>query len=620
MTQSRIAHHPTLRQLLNSETMAEARIAYGEDFLDRAVVQVVGTLKPVPRAGSLIVAHIENLSHEDVAALKNMAGLIVIRDAADDSGYTSGEPSANKIAYDSPVPPVQSAELSVKAGLGKGRASRSKAPLDASSSPLADEKSSLAAFSPGVPNDVALAVDIWLGRLVESCAAVELPLIVVPGFGEVGQIADDIRMAFLKELKLANARLHASLMAICLDEGLESLVEEVSIALGRPVAVEGADFKVLASCNMGATPQSQQHSVSIEAAETLRRKRLQSSKHSVEYTMTAIRAGRRLMLPVVIGDVVCGFISAMYRQNDDIDAISEYLQAAALAVMVEFSQRRKDGSVFTVTQKSLLKDLLSGRSLSASDQERLERHFGFDLADGLLVFAVEIIRRSISTVATASGAAVPVVVPALLNWPDDTFITTEVEGTRIFVVPHYVKDNRPLSAEAESLLHKIQQFLGTDAETARVQIGASRLAETILDLPEAYREARQALVIASMVHGEQGFIQAYGDLGVRRLLYLMIDHPELIRFYEDNLAPLQAYDEEWESELVPSLKIYLQEGVNLNSAARALFIHRHTLRYRLEQIADILKVDIDSQEVLLNLQIAFLIQEMKGLRRENTES
>jgi len=104
---------------------------------------------------------------------------------------------------------------------------------------------------------------------------------------------------------------------------------------------------------------------------------------------------------------------------------------------------------------------------------------------------------------------------------------------------------------------------------------------------------------------------------VKRLLYLMIDHPELERFYEENLAPLESYDVEWESELVPSLRVYLEAGANLNSAARALFIHRHTLRYRLEQIAEILKVDIDSQETLLNLQIAFLIKDIKLVRAAN---
>jgi len=96
------------------------------------------------------------------------------------------------------------------------------------------------------------------------------------------------------------------------------------------------------------------------------------------------------------------------------------------------------------------------------------------------------------------------------------------------------------------------------------------------------------------------------------LLYLVFDHPELERFLQDNLSPLEAYDEEWESELVDTLRVYLQQGANLNSTARTLFIHRHTLRYRLEQIADILKVDIDSQEVLLNLNIAFIIRDMKA--------
>jgi len=113
-----------------------------------------------------------------------------------------------------------------------------------------------------------------------------------------------------------------------------------------------------------------------------------------------------------------------------------------------------------------------------------------------------------------------------------------------------------------------------------------------------------------MIHKEREFSIGYGELGVKRLLYLIIDHPEVDRFYKEALSPLEAYDEEWETDLLDSLRVYVNEGANLNSTARALFIHRHTLRYRLEQIADILKVDIDSQEVLLNLQIAFLIRDM----------
>jgi purine catabolism regulator len=134
----------------------------------------------------------------------------------------------------------------------------------------------------------------------------------------------------------------------------------------------------------------------------------------------------------------------------------------------------------------------------------------------------------------------------------------------------------------------------------------------VLDLPDAYGEARQALVIGSMIDEGGEFALGYGELGIKRLLYLVIDHPESDRFLEETLSPLESYDEEWESELVDTLRVYLEHGANLNSTARSLFIHRHTLRYRLEQIADILKVDIDSQQVLLNLQIAFQIRDMKS--------
>jgi purine catabolism regulator len=176
------------------------------------------------------------------------------------------------------------------------------------------------------------------------------------------------------------------------------------------------------------------------------------------------------------------------------------------------------------------------------------------------------------------------------------------------VVPYHAKSEKTWQQEAEELVQSIKK----NNKDRKIQLGAGRMIQTSLDLPDSYREARQALIIGSMVHGDSEFITGYGDLGVRRLLYLMIDHPELDRFYEENLAPLEAYDAEWESELVPTLSVYLKQGANLNSAARELFIHRHTLRYRLEQIAEILKVDIDSQEVLLNLQIAFLVKDMKG--------
>ncbi|HEY9716851.1 MAG TPA: helix-turn-helix domain-containing protein [Trichormus sp.] len=553
MSQVHLQHQPTLRQLLNSEAMAEAQIMFGHDLLLRNVVQVVSSLQPPPRSGSLVVTRADALHNlRESGAIKDLAALVIIKPA--------------------------DSELLIEVS-GSSLANAPQAPAGGGGAALA----------------ASSAIDVSLKRIIKLCTEASVPLIFVPGFGEPGQVADDVRMAFLRELKQANARLHSFLIGLMLDEGLEGLTEEITTRLNRPIAVETADFKLLASRNLGATPVNQQRSLSDEVDGAL--KRFLSQKRMAGFeniSMSTVKVGRRLVLPICLSETIVGYISAMVRPNDDHDFVGEYLQAASLALMVDFGQRRRDGSVFSVTQKSLLKDLLSGRSLSASDQERLERHYGLDLCDGILVFAVQ-----------------PPVGSPKIQWPEDQFITTEVEGTRVYLSPFDASSGLSWQDQANSLIGRIKHATGSGVDP-KFQCGAARMAETVLDLPEAYREARQALIIGNMLQEESEFVIGYGDLGVKRLLYLMIDHPEFDRFYEETLSPLEAYDEEWESELVPSLRIYLEQGANLNSAARALFIHRHTLRYRLEQIAEILKVDIDSQEVLLNLQIAFMIKDMKG--------
>ena len=53
-------------------------------------------------------------------------------------------------------------------------------------------------------------------------------------------------------------------------------------------------------------------------------------------------------------------------------------------------------------------------------------------------------------------------------------------------------------------------------------------------------------------------------------------------FY-DTIAPLLDYDLRSKGALVETLAVYLQSS-NAMCAAKTLFVHRHTMKYRLEQI------------------------------------
>jgi hypothetical protein len=186
------AHQPTVRQLLLSETMSEAQVLYGEELLDRHVTQVVSSFNSMPRAGSVLVLRMEHAPIRDAAAIKDIAALVIIRSLSADA-----------------TPSLPSVPLS--------------APLSAPAVGTGAE-----ALAPQHQTANLLQYDIVLKGLSKVCEEASVPLIVVPTFGDPSPIADEIRIAFLKELKLLSARLHAHLMTVLLDEGLEGLVEEVS--------------------------------------------------------------------------------------------------------------------------------------------------------------------------------------------------------------------------------------------------------------------------------------------------------------------------------------------------------------------------------------------------------
>src|SRR5580700_9589830 len=83
MSDPQIFHQPTLRQLLNSEALTETQVVYGEDLLDRAVVQVVATLTMSMRSGSLVICRPDMLSGLATVSLEDLAAVVLIKQTAE---------------------------------------------------------------------------------------------------------------------------------------------------------------------------------------------------------------------------------------------------------------------------------------------------------------------------------------------------------------------------------------------------------------------------------------------------------------------------------------------------------------------------------------------------------
>jgi sugar diacid utilization regulator len=157
------------------------------------------------------------------------------------------------------------------------------------------------------------------------------------------------------------------------------------------------------------------------------------------------------------------------------------------------------------------------------------------------------------------------------------------------IVP--AEDDERLARAAAGLARELDDGL----PGFHLTIGHSRRAADPVDLYRAGNEARLAVNVGE---AEDRSLLAFEDTGAYRLLLPAIseDPRELERFYAETVAPLSAYDEQYETELVATVEAYLDNDGNVAATAKQLFTHRHTIRYRLERVKELCGHDVSATE------------------------
>ena len=62
---------------------------------------------------------------------------------------------------------------------------------------------------------------------------------------------------------------------------------------------------------------------------------------------------------------------------------------------------------------------------------------------------------------------------------------------------------------------------------------------------------------------------------------------------DETIAPIVRYDEQYRTQLLDTLRVYLEANASTSVAAAKLFAHRHTIRYRLARVRELTGLDVD---------------------------
>lgn len=228
---------------------------------------------------------------------------------------------------------------------------------------------------------------------------------------------------------------------------------------------------------------------------------------------------------------------------------------------------------------------------------------GFDI-DALCVVAVY---RAM----TASGTSLPLesLIPLVRDDMARRHITGAVGQYVDVIVVLFPLENAAQIGRARRIIDEIRIQLANRTPSGLVAAGISRPVAGLAALRDAYREAKDAMSIATEL-GDMEQATFYGDLKLYQLLLALKDRnlDHLRRFYEATLGPLVEHDERKQGDLIRTLNGFFGANGNLAKAAQDLDVHRNTLVYRLERISELTELDLDDPDNRLILHLALKIQ------------
>ncbi len=381
--------------------------------------------------------------------------------------------------------------------------------------------------------------------------------------------------------------------------GPKALAAHLAGLVGAAVLVEDADWRHIALTGSGSRsiPPSSRELIGGAAKEAESLVRLQLPGDGPEGLAVRIRGG---------GDGPLGWLS-VFPNTASAEGRLGAIRLTAAAIAVELSRDAGGGR----NRRKSFWDRLIARAyddpIEAKDDAAAR---GITLAAGYVAVAVEAEGLDEAVAAVKIGDLRRICLETLRSGGGE-IIVLDRGGGFVFLCPAPIEVDASNVRTAATL---IPRAANKTHFGAKIVGGIGRQADAI----SAYRtveEARESMFIARRLFGGSR-VMPYEDLGIYPLLLRgSTGADELRTFSERILAPLRAYDEKHQTELIRTLRLYFEVGQNVKTAAAELSVHRHTVFYRLRQIAEISGHDLDSAHDQLTLRTAMAIDALNSHER-----
>ncbi|MCG9548258.1 helix-turn-helix domain-containing protein [Vibrio harveyi] len=270
-----------------------------------------------------------------------------------------------------------------------------------------------------------------------------------------------------------------------------------------------------------------------------------------------------------------------------------------------FAQLVKVTAELTIEQASLVEQLQWDRrhqeefvsawlnqQLNDSDLHDWAQRLCIDLVTQRVAVVIELIADN----APVSLSKVREVVDVLYRSEDKPLVAIMSMNEIVVLKPLHSSST---SNSDQSVLERIQRRL-TANQIDDVRLAIGQYFDGAKQLPLSYQSAKQVLAVGRRSHPEQTTL-SFSEYRIPVLLAPLAESWQGEQLAQA-MTSLASADKS--GQLVKTLEAYFHANGNANDCANALFIHRNTLRYRLDKISEVTGISTHDFTGLVELYIA----------------
>jgi len=391
--------------------------------------------------------------------------------------------------------------------------------------------------------------------------------------------------------------------------GLTTMLNALARMLDRPVVIHSRKGQVISRGLPASTTGHEwdSHLALAGGAEFVRRFDLED-RAFFEDDWQLIRSPAGLTVPLIHESQLLGYLSVLSAGSapDDFDQMAlEYSERLFVRELVR-QQANETPVVEAPPTRDWISDWLSS---PASDDALLTLRAEKDCFRSGMWYAVVLFHWIPSSDRIGGAFSPERMIKLLQSETHQRRIPAPIGQYVDRAVLFFPLDEPQQTQRLKQMVHHLHTVLKAAAPDGKIVAGVGRAVMGLTPLRESFQEAERALALTEQLWDDSQ-IAFFGDLSLYELLLGVADPNLLESFCDHWLAPLTRYDEQHNTDLLPTLNAYFNNNGNMARTAHVLNIHRNTLVYRLGRITEIIQLDMDDSNVRLNLHLALKVRRL----------